>query len=209
MAGAGPGLHRREVGRTAAAGARPRARAAGAALLALSLGLAACAGSGRRREPPEPPLRLWAPGIVWWTGEGRVFGLEVENGTGRPVKVEAPGPRRVRVVLFAGAERDRVCGHDADASAPPGEAISLAPGEARAVRVDLEEACGTLPPGEYRYEVGYEAPAVGAGPPVRLQTAHGHVVVQGGAPRSLDRGSLGSGGTGGDRPAGRVHGQRR
>lgn len=171
--------------------------------------MTACAGPARRREPPEPALRIWTPGIVWWDDTRRTFPLQVENGTGRPVELEAPGPRRTRVVLFAGAEHDRVCWHEADASGPPGESISLAPGEGRAVRVDLEAACGRLPPGEYRYEVGYEAPAVGPGPSVRLRTVHGHVVVRGGGSRGLDRGSLGSQRGAGDDAGARFHGLSR
>jgi hypothetical protein len=181
----------------------------GAVLAALALAAAACAGPGRRREPPEPALRIWAPGLVWWDGDRRALAVEIENGTGRPVKVEAPEPRRARVVLFVGPEPDRVCGHDADPAGPPGEPISLAPGEARGIRVDLGAACGKLPPGEYRYEIGYEAPAVGPGPDVRLRTVHGHVVVQAGGPPALEPGSMGSGRGADDDADARFHGATR
>jgi hypothetical protein len=97
------------------------------------------------------------------------------------------------VVLFVGPGPDRVCGQDADASKPAVAPVALEPGESRIVRVDLEAACGRLPPGEYRYEVGYEAPAVGPGPDVRLRAAFGHVVIDGEPSRALDGGSLGSG----------------
>ena len=104
--------------------------------------------------------------------------LAVENGSSHPVRVEQPGPRRAGVVLFFGSGPDRVCAHDADASGPPGPADPIEPGDSRGVRVDLEAACGRLPAGEYRYEVGYEAPAVADGPNVRLRTSYGHVVVE-------------------------------
>ncbi len=183
-----------------------RSWAAGAALL-LALALAACAGPGKR-EPPEPALRIWSPGVVHWSAGRRDFALAIENGTSRTVVVEQPSARRARVVLFDGAGADRVCGHDADAAGPAAAATSIAPGDSRAVRVDLEAACGLLPPGEYRYEVGYEAPAVGAGPSVRLRSGHGHVVVDGCERAPLDRGSFGSAGPAagaGEGPGARLH----
>lgn len=170
----------------------------------MALAAAACAGGPRRRDPPEPALRLWTPGIVHWTAGERRLRIAVENGTSRIVRVEAPAARRTRVVLYDGAGPDRVCGQDADPSGPAEDAVALEPGELRAVAVDLEAACGALPAGEYRYEIGYEAPAAGPGPPVRLRTIHGHVVVQGESPGTLDRGSLGSGRGGGDAPGPRV-----
>jgi hypothetical protein len=179
----------------ARARAVPRSRAAGAALLLVLL--AACAAP-RRREPPEPALRIWTPGVVHWSAGRRDFALAIENGTSRTVEVEQPSARRARVVLFDGAGADRACGHDADGEGPAGAVTSIAPGDSRAVRVDLEAACGALPPGEYRYEVGYEAPAVGPGPSVRLRAGYGHVVVSGTGAASLDRGSMGSGGSAGD-----------
>lgn len=161
---------------------------------AASLALGACVSAPPRRpEPPEPALRIWAPGLVHWTGGRREVALAIENGTDRTVAVETPDPRRVRIAIFPDSGPDRVCGLDPEASDDPGDPVSVAPGDAVAVRVDLARACGRLPPGEYRYELGYEAPAVGKGPPVRLRTRHGHVVVEA-APPALERGSLGSGG---------------
>lgn len=176
MAAAGPGPHRRGVSFGAAARARAPARRASAVLAALALAAAACAGP-RRGGPPEPALRIWTPRLVFWSGKDRTLAVGLENGTTHAVKVEAPEARRARVILYLGPGEDRVCGHDADPAGPPGPAVSLAPGELRGLRVDLESACGRLPPGEYRYEVGYEAPAVGPGPNVRLRTSHGHVVI--------------------------------
>lgn len=206
MAGAGAGRHRPGVrgGAVARARARSRSRAAGAALL---LALAACAGP-RRREPPEPALRIWTPGVVYWSAGRRDFALAIENGTSRTVEVEQPSARRARVVLFDGAGADRVCGHDPDAEGPAAAVTAIGPGDSRAIRVDLEAVCGALPPGEYRYEVGYEAPAAGPGPSVRLRPGYGHVVVDGAGPASLDRGSMGSGGSSGgdgEGPGARPH----
>jgi hypothetical protein len=168
------------------------------AVAAVALGAAASCAGPRRREAPEPALRIWTPGMVYWRGTDRTMAISVENGTSHAVRVEAPGPRRARVVLYVGAGADPACAHAGDASGPPGPPDAIAPGDSRGVRVDLEEACGRLPPGEYRYEVGYEAPAVTDGPTVRLRTSHGHVVVEAPGPERLDRGSLGSGrGSGG------------
>jgi hypothetical protein len=160
--------------------------------LALAGALAACGTPPARREPPEPPLRVWTPGLVHWSGERRDLGLEIENGTARTLQVERPSPRRARVVVFSGSGPDRVCGQEADVGGPAGEATPIGPGGGLAVRVDLSQACGALPPGEYRYEASYEAPAIGSGPTVRLRPSHGHVVVDAGPP-SPARGGLGSG----------------
>jgi hypothetical protein len=147
--------------------------------------------------------------MVFWDGAHRTMTLAVENGTSHAVKVEEPGPRRARVVLYVGAGPDRACAHDADASGPPGEPDVIAPGDSRAVRVDLGAACGRLPPGEYRYEVGYEAPPLARGPDVRLRTSHGHVVVGPPGQERLDAGSLGSGRGADDDPGARFHGPSR
>ena len=140
-------------------------------------------------------MRLWTSGLVHWSGERRDLGISLENGTNRTIRVEAPDARRVRVALYSDAGPERVCGQDADATGPADRAIALAPGEAQELRIDLARICGRLPPGEYRYEVGYEAPAVGSGPTLRLRPSYGHVVVEARSPR-LERGSLGGGGEG-------------
>jgi hypothetical protein len=134
------------------------------------------------------------PGVIHWTGGHRDVTLAIENWTDRTVAMETPGPRRVRIAIFPDSGPDRVCGFDPEVSDDPADPVSVAPGDAVAVKVDLARACGRLPPGEYRYEVDYEAPVVGnKGPPVRLRTRHGTVVVEA-APPGLERGSLGSGG---------------
>lgn len=176
-----------EWARSGAAGARLLALVAASALAyACSVG-----GAPRRPEPPEPALRIWIPGLVHWSGGRRDIGIAVENGTNVTIQVEAPDPRRARVVLFSDSGSDRVCGQDPDATGPPDRAIPLAPGEARELHVDLTRACGGIPPGEYRYEAGYEAPAVAPGPVVRLRPRYGHVVVEAALPD--ERESLGSG----------------
>lgn len=188
--------------RSAAAEARagPRAGATAAFAVALAVALGCAGGAPKRREPPEPALRIWTPGIVRWSGPRREVVLEVENGTQRTVRLEAPEPRRARAIVFAGAEDDRVCGQEADDTAPAREVVALGPGEAREVRIDLGDACRRLPPGEYRLELGYEAPAAGPGPAVRLRPRHARVVVEGGGPPSVDRWDLGGLGSGADAP---------
>jgi hypothetical protein len=147
-----------------------------------------------RPLPADPALRLWTPGVVRWTGEQRVLGLAVENATDRSVQVEEPDPRRAGVVLYTGPHADRACGQEPAPGPARGEPITLSPGEVRNLRVDLAQACGLIPPGEYRYVAYYDAPAVGAGPPLRLLTRYGEVFVEAEPPPPLDRGNLGAGG---------------
>jgi hypothetical protein len=157
--------------------------------------LAACVSHGPARPAPaEPALRLWTPGVVRWSGERRVLGLTVENGSDRSVEVEEPDPRHAGVVLYTGPNDDRACVRDPAPGPATGAPVKLAPGEARELQVDLGDACSLIPPGEYRFEVVYEAPPAGAGPPVRLLPRYGQVVVEA-PPRSLDRGGLGAGGS--------------
>jgi hypothetical protein len=166
------------------------------AALAAWLPLAACvfhSGGARHPEPPEPVVRIWLPGLVWWSGGRRDLSLEVVNDGQGAVRVEAPAPRRVRVTLFLGSGPDRACGVVPDASKSTGPAVTLGPGEVVPVTVDLSRECAGLPPGEYRYEVAYEAPAVEGGPPVTTRPRHGHVVIEQGASGPEGR-PLGSGG---------------
>jgi hypothetical protein len=150
-------------------------------------------GPHTRPEPPEPAIRIWMPDLVRWSGGRREISLELENGTDHTVRMEVPDARRVRVVIFMGSGPDRACGVEPDASGPPGPAVTLAPRDVTPVTIDLEHACGGLPPGEYRFEVGYEAPAPGKGGPFKMRARHGHLVVDA-APAGPEQGSLGSGG---------------
>ena len=161
----------------------------------LAPGCSVFSGRAARPEPPEPAVRIWLPDLVRWTGARREVSLDLENGTDRSVRMEVPAARRARVTLFLGPGPDPACGVEPDASTIPGPPVTLAPGETAPVTVDLASACGRLPPGEYRYEVGYEAPAVAKGPALKTRLRHGHVVLEPGA-EGLDRGSLGSGGSG-------------
>ena len=179
------------AGRPGAGGGVTLARA-GALVAALAL---ACVGPPHKREPPEPPLRIWTPGLIHWSGDRRIMAVAIENSAPVPVPVEDPDPRRVRVVLFNGVGPDRICEKDAEEAGPVAQAVSLRPGEMRPVPVDLGEACARVPPGEYRYEVGYDAPAVAPGPPVRLRTAFGHVLVAAGPTSAPPQGGMGSGAT--------------
>jgi hypothetical protein len=166
-----------------------------AATLAALLVAAACAPAGSGRPAPaEPVLRLWTPGIVRWSGDRRLLGVAVENWTGRSVEVEEPAPRRVGVVIYTGPNDDRACRRDPEPGPATGEWVRLAPGDVRDLEIDLGAACGRIPPGEYRYEVFYDAPPVGAGPPLRLLPRYGQLVVEAEPPRSLERGSMGAGG---------------
>ena len=184
------------MSRGAAAAGRPGAgggvalACAGTLVAALAL---ACVGPPHHREPPEPPLRIWTPGLVHWSGDRRIMAVAIENSAPVPVPVEDPDPRRVRVVLFNGVGPDRICEKDAEEAGPVAQAVSLRPGEMRPVPVDLGEACARVPPGEYRYEVGYDAPAVAPGPPVRLLAAFGHVLVAAGPTSAPVQGDTGSG----------------
>jgi hypothetical protein len=140
-------------------------------------------------------VRIWVPDLVHWSGDRRALSLSVENGSDRPVRLEAPGPTRVRITLFLGPGPDRACGVEPDTSREPGSTVTLAPGEATPVTVDLAKACGRLLPGEYRYEVAYEAPSLAKGPPLRTRARYGHVLVD--ADRNCpEPGSLGSSGGG-------------
>jgi hypothetical protein len=200
------------VRRDAAAAGRPGAsggRALASCALAGFVAALGCAGPPPRHEPPEPALRIWTEGLVHWTGDRRTLPIAIENATGRTVQVEDPDPRRARVVLYSGSGPDRVCGRDADLAGPQAVAIALGPGESRTIPVDLGEACSRLPPGEYRYEVGYELPADGGGRMVRLSPSYGHVVVEAARPGTAERGGLGAGQPSGDAgPGGDRRGRR-
>lgn len=139
-------------------------------------GLAACGGGRKRPPPPEPSVVIWTPGFVRWDGRGdRAVRFVLENGTSRTVTLAAPDPRRARVTVYG--EEDRpVCA--TEPSEPPGgDTVSLAPGDELPVRVDLSDACRSLPPGEYRLEIGYQPPKGGPGEALAPHPRSGVLVV--------------------------------
>jgi hypothetical protein len=156
--------------------------------------LAACGtgGGARRAEPPEAPLRIWAPPIVRWATESeRRVAFVIENPTQRTIALAAPDPRHARVEVFAGPESIRLCGVEPRPSGtgaiPP--VVELAPGERAAVLVDLGEPCRGLPPGDYRYELSYRAPEPGPEGAFGgvLATRHGQLFVA--AARAVEQGA--------------------
>jgi hypothetical protein len=157
-------------------------RRLGAAALAAAAGaLVACAsvgGSRPRREPPAPALQIWAPPIVRWSSAApRDVEFAIENGTQRTVEVPLPHPGGARVAIFPAQGEVQACGVEPSEPPPPPErAVALAPGDQLPVRVDLGEACAELPPGEYRYELGYRA-ARESGGALSLPTRYGTLVV--------------------------------
>jgi hypothetical protein len=117
--------------------------------------------------------------------------FSIENPTRRTVTIAAPDPALARVDVLAGPESVRVCGVAPAERVAPGERIALAPGDRVAVRVDLAEACGSVPPGAYRYEIGYRAaePAGAGAFSGTLGVRYGQVLVSAPTP---DAGSLGA-----------------
>jgi hypothetical protein len=166
---------------------------AGALVAAAACLLAACSlktGSGRRGESAPEVLRIWMEPIVRWEpGAARVVDVALENATDRTLAIAEPDAAHVRVAVFARPEGTAVCGVEPREGAAGRGRVELAPGDRVAVRVDLAEACADLPPGDYRYEVSYRAPALpagegeGAGPAPRpysgnVATRYGEVVVE-------------------------------
>jgi hypothetical protein len=175
-------------------GARSRARAAAAGIAAFALATACAAITGRPPPPPpDPDLRIWTPGVVHWGPESdRSVRFAIENGTFRTLAVEEPDPARARVVVFAADGGGVACMVEPTDRAP-GETVTLAPGEQLPVRVDLEQACGALRAGEYRYEIGYRVPAAEGKPAIALQTRYGTLYVEGGSPAVQGRTGAGAG----------------
>jgi hypothetical protein len=93
-------------------------------------------------------------------------------------------------VEIYGPESVRLCGVGPGGRPAPAPRIALAPGDRVTVHVDLEAACAAVPPGEYRFEVGYRAgdasgPVAPGGASAFVGTLppqYGHVVV----PRPAD-----------------------
>jgi hypothetical protein len=153
-------------------------RLGAAALAAAAGGLLACASTGGkpRREPPPPALQIWAPPIVRWSPGGeRDVEFAIENATQRTIDVPLPDPAAAQVAIFPTTGEARACGVE-PTEPPRAGTVRLAPGDQLPVRVDLGEACAALPPGEYRYELGYRA-AAESGPAVSLPMRYGTLVV--------------------------------
>jgi len=151
---------------------------------------ASCAlGGTRRREPPEPDLRIWAPAVIHWApGAERAFPFALENATQRTLDVGDPDPGRARVAIFLDAGPARACGVEPGDPSPGGR-TSLAPGDQLPVRVDLAGACRNLRPGEYRYELSYRLPGADGRGAISLPTRYGTIVVEGAARASARGGS--------------------
>jgi hypothetical protein len=157
-------------------------RLGAAALAAAAGGLLAC-GSMRERprpEPPAPALQIWAPPILRWPpGAGRAVEFAIENGTQRTLEVALPDPAAAQVAIFPAVGEAQACGvAPAEPPAEPSAAgtVRLAPGDHLPVRVDLEDACASLPAGEYRYELSYRAARKGGGT-LSLPTRYGTLLV--------------------------------
>ena len=167
-----------------------RAGARAAAVAAAGWLAASCAmGGSRRREPPEPDLRIWAPTVIRWApGAERTFPFALENGTQRTLVVGHPDPGRARVAVFLDAGPARACGVEPGDPSSVGT-TALAPGDQLPVRVDLADACRNLRPGEYRYELSYRLPAAGGRGAISLTTRYGTLVVEGPARASARGGS--------------------
>ncbi len=171
---------------------------AAAACLLAACSLRTGSGHGRGESAPEV-LRIWMEPIVRWDpGAARTVDVALENATDRTLAIAEPDAAHVRVAVFARPEGAAVCGVEPREDAAGRGRVELAPGDRVAVRVDLAEACADLPPGDYRYEVSYRAPALpagegeGAGPAPRpysgnVATRYGEVVVE--APPWPERGA--------------------
>lgn len=153
--------------------------------------LAAACGSfqlGGSRSPPagqEAALRLWIDSRVRWdVGADRHLDVAIENGTTRSVSLAEPDPAQARVGVFPGPDNLRVCGIDPREGVPDARPrITLPPGGSVTFRVDLDEACRDVPPGEYRIEVDYRSPPADGGPGAfsgAFATRYGVVDVVGG-----------------------------
>jgi hypothetical protein len=157
------------------------AKAAGVVAWALAAACSSVGGGGRPSLEGGP--RIWVPGTVYWEPGGvRHLEFAIENDTSRTILLAEPDPANARVAVFPGADAPPACGvqpHPTAARARP--LVRIPPGGSLPVRVELGEACGSLPPGEYRFEVDYRSPAVDAGEAFSggLATRYGVLFVEG------------------------------
>lgn len=137
------------------------------ALLAGGTLAAGCSlrSSGPRTPPEEATLRIWVDPLVHWeAGADRHVDIAIENGTTRTVSLAEPSPAEARVAVFPGPDSLRACGVEPRERAPAARPrVSIPPGGSVSFRVDLNEACAGVPPGEYRFEVDYRSPPVEGG----------------------------------------------
>jgi hypothetical protein len=132
------------------------------ALLALasgcSLALGGSGGSGAAAREAE--ARIWvAPLVHWEAGADRHVDVAIENGTTRTLALAEPDPAYARVAVFRGGDDLRLCGVEPRTAAPgPRRRVEIPPGGSLDLRVELDEACADVPPGEYRFEVDYRSP---------------------------------------------------
>jgi hypothetical protein len=154
------------------------------ALLALasgcSMALGGSGGSGAAAREAE--ARIWVPPVVHWeAGAHRHVDVAIENGTTRTLALAEPDPAYARVAVFRGGDDLRLCGVEPRpaASGPRGR-VEIPPGGSLALRVELDEACGGVPAGEYRFEVDYRSPPLEGAKAFSgaFATCHGELVVE-------------------------------
>lgn len=162
-------------------------RTAAIAACALAAACAAREAEGRRGGSE---LRIWMPVLVHWEpGRRRALEFAIENPSYSTVAIARPHPGGARVDVYAGGEPIRVCGVVPTARLAPQPRIVLGPGERVDLRVDLESACGGVPPGEYRFEVSYRTGVAEGGTAFAgtLSARYGQVIVEARAPSAERR----------------------
>ncbi|HEY6003383.1 MAG TPA: hypothetical protein VIV57_10965, partial [Anaeromyxobacter sp.] len=161
----------------------PRAVGLAPALLALA-GACSLSTGGSGAPAREAEVRIWMPPLVHWEpGADRHVDVAIENGSTRTLALAEPDPANARVAVFRGGDDLRLCGVEPRSAATgPRRRIELPPGGSAAIRVELDEACAGVPPGEYRFEVDYRSPPVEDAKAFSgsFATRHGELVVEAG-----------------------------
>lgn len=120
--------------------------------------------SGSRASQQEAALQIWVDPLVHWeAGADRHVDIAVENGTTRTVWLAEPSPAEARVGVFPGPDNLRACGVEPRGAPGARPRVSIPPGGSVRLRVDLNDVCADVPPGEYRLEVDYRSPPVEGG----------------------------------------------